>query len=748
MVTARRAVLIAAVVLVAVGGVWGTGVTEDGVLSQGGLEDRSSESYRAMDRIRTEVGRQDADVLVLYTNPRGSVDQAAFRSEVAAALEAARHNEHVEHIDSYYDRGLPGPARAALVSKDKRATYAVVQLKGGDDDERMQSYTALKDTPGGNPLVVDGGGVHTELGGIRPMFDDLNSGIKDGAATIEFITIPALFILLLFVFRSVVAATVPIVVAVLALIGGLVLLRVLNEFTSISVFALNVLMFMALGLAVDYGLFMVSRFREELAQGHEVPRAIARTMQTAGRTVLVSGVTVTLALTGLLVFPQAYVRSMAFGGLVAVVLAMLASLTVLPAFLAVLGRKVDALRVPLPGDRRRAARAAQGSAAQGGWGKVAGQVMKHPFVITVGTVVGLVLLATPLLGVHFGTSDERALPKDAPSRVVAERLTDEFAIDARKSIYVLVSGAPGTGKQTVAKAQAFAEKIKGVPDIDPASVQLAAAKDRTVDGKPTTSVVVTATHHGEWTSEEARRVVGDIRALDRPEGTEVLVGGLAADLKDQLGSLRDHLPLMAGIIIVVTVLFMFLAFGSLLVPLMSVVLNIVSIAAAFGPIIWIFQHGHLSGLLDFTPTDFITAMEPVMMLAFAFGLSMDYSVFLLSRIREEWDRTQDAPHSVVAGVQRTGGIITSAAVLLAVTIGSFVLVGVKDLKFLAVGLFIIILLDATIVRMLLVPAILRLLGRAAWWAPGPMARFYAAYGVKEGGEPQDEPAHPAPVSAR
>ncbi|WFB08803.1 MMPL family transporter [Streptomyces sp. LX-29] len=733
-VRARRAILVAGLVLIAAVGMWGMGVSETGVLSQGGLEDKSSESYRAMERMKSEVGRQDSDVLVLYSQPGTSVDNPEFKQSVTAALEKTRSSPEVEHVESYYDAGLPPSTREALVSDDHEATYAVVRLKGADDDQRMTSYLDLKDAEGGNPLVVPGDEITTQLGGLRPMLDDVNSGITDGLTIIEVVTVPVLFLLLLFVFRSVVAALVPVVVAVIALVFGMAAIRALNEATTISVFSLNVLMFMALGLAVDYGLFMVSRFREELAAGREVGPAVVRTMRTAGRTVLVSGVTVTLALTGLLVFPQAYVRSMAWGGLVGAFFAMVASLTVLPAFLAVIGRKVDALRVPLP--RRR--REPEGAPETGGWGAVARFVMRRPAVVTVLTVGGLLVLAVPVSGVTFGTSDERTLAKDAPSRVVADRLDDEFAFDARKSLYVLVSGVEGGERQARSAAQELAGRIRSVEGVDAPTVGVVGARAEGGTG----SAVVVANHQGEWTSGQARDVVGDIRGLKAPDGAEVLVGGMAADLKDQRSALASHLPLMAAVIIVITMLFMFLAFGSLLVPLMSVVLNIVSIAAAFGPIVLIFQDGHLSGLLDFTSSGFVTGMEPVMMLAFAFGLSMDYSVFLMSRIREEWDTTGDAEQAVVAGVQRTGGIITSAAVLLAVTIGSFALVEVRDMKFIAVGMFIIILLDATVVRLLLVPAVLKLLGPAAWWAPKPLRRFYASYGIKE---TDGEPAEAAPA---
>jgi trehalose monomycolate/heme transporter len=728
-VRTRVALLVAGLIVVIVGGAWGSGVTATGVLSQGGLEDRNSESFLAMERIGVEVGRQDADVIALYTNRGGPVADAAFEREVTAALGRTAADANVERVISPFDRALPAAERAALRSKDGGAAYAVVQLRGADDDQRMQSYLKMKKADGGNPLVVQDAGVQTELGGIRPLADDINSGITDGAKLIEMVTIPTLFILLLFVFGGLVAASIPLIIAVLALVGGLIVLRLLNGVTDVSVFALNVIMFMALGLAVDYGLFMVSRFREEVRAGFDVHEAVARTMQTAGRTVLVSGITVTLALTGVLFFPQAYVRSMGLAGMIATFLAMLTSLTVLPAFLAVVGRKIDSLRIPQPWRRGRSPGETRD---HGGWGRVAEVVTRRPGLLAAGVVAVLLLLAAPALRVNFGISDESSLAKDAGSRVVAERLTEEFAVDARKSVYVLVSGdEAATPAQVRSAGEQLAGQIAAVPGVDPQTVRLSALRERVEAGRPGASAVVTASHRAEWSSDQALEVVRAVRALPTPDGTEVLVGGLAAGLQDQNDGLADKLPLMAVVVLVVTLIFLFFAFGSVLLPPITILVNLVSIVAAFGPIVWIFQSGHLSGLLDFTATGMIPSMETVLVLAFAFGLSMDYSVFLLSRIREEWDATHDVQRSIVAGVQRTGGIITSAGVLLAVTIGSFVLVEVKDLKFIAIGLFVIILLDATLVRMVLMPAILKLLGPAAWWMPGPLRGLYATYGIRE-----------------
>jgi RND superfamily putative drug exporter len=510
------------------------------------------------------------------------------------------------------------------------------------------------------------------------------------------------------VFRSVVAAMMPLLVGGLAILGAFAATRVLTYTTDVSIFAINVITLLGLGMAVDYALFVVTRFREELAAGQSVPDAVQRTMVTAGRSVFVAGLTVSMALASLLLFPQMFLQSMGFGGMAAVLVAMLAALSVLPALLAILGTRVNALRVPLPRWRRTASET-------DGWARIAYAVMRRPVVVMAGTVLVLGLLASPFLRAEFGAADERVLPAGTESRVVSERIDREFPGGGAEHVDVLVSGAQPEA------AAAFATRIRALPSVVDASVTAQRGE----------SSLISVSYAGDSAGPVARGIVRDIRGLAPPAGASVLVGGIGAETVDLLGSLADRLPLMALLVAVSTMLLLFLAFGSLVLPIKAVLMNLVSIGASFGAVVWIFQDGHLSGLLGFTSTGDLEASQLILMLAILFGLSTDYEVFLLSRVREEWDAIGDNRQAVATGLQRTGGLITSAALLLVIVIGGFATGGITFIKMIGVGMIIAIIVDATIVRALLVPATMRLLGRANWWLPRPLAKVYGRFGIKE-----------------
>jgi RND superfamily putative drug exporter len=459
----------------------------------------------------------------------------------------------------------------------------------------------------------------------------------------------------------------------------------------------------------------VSRFREELAAGRDPATAIGRTIVTAGRTVAVSGLTVALALSSLLLFPFAFLKSMAYGGMAAVLVAMVASLTSLPALLVILGHRVNALRVPLP-RRRRDAGATSG---EGVWARVARSVMRRPVVYLLGVTAVLLAIASPFLRASFGGFDERVLPEGTPSRTVSERIAAEFPGGSVAPVLVLVSGA------TAEQAQEYTTRLGAVPDVTGARVV----------ANQGSSWLVAVSYPGEPSSEQARDVVSAVRALPAPAGTETFVGGRPAADLDTLTRLGERLPWMALYAGAVTILLLFAAFGSVVLPLKAVVMNAISIGASFGVVVWIFQDGHLADWLGFTPTGFLEPTNLILMLAILFGLSTDYEVFLLSRVREEWDRTGRNTDAVAAGLQRTGGIITAAALLLIIVVGGFATGGAATIKMLGIGTVVAVAVDATLVRTLLVPATMRLLGRWNWWAPGPLARVYRRYGLRE-----DEPA--------
>jgi RND superfamily putative drug exporter len=572
---------------------------------------------------------------------------------------------------------------------------------------------------------------------------------------------PILFVLLVAIFGNLVAGFLPILIGGIAVLGAFTMVRVITIFTDVSILTINVISILGLGLAIDYGLFIVGRFREELDRGHEVPVALSRTMASAGRTVAVSGFLITLALSSLLMFPQILLRSMGLGGSATVLVSMVTSLTVLPAILAVLGRRIDALR--LPWGRRRtvptltgaiaasgapatdstatgstaAGSTATGSTAadRGRWSQIAGSVMRRPVLYAVGVTAVLLLLATPFLHVRFGGIDERMLPEGTESRVVSERLATEFKDGGLRPIRVLITNASS------AAAADFTRGVEAVPDV----------RDTVVAAQQDTSTLLTVNFDGPADSVEARTIAERIRALDPPRGAQIMVGGTSAAVVDQLDSIGRRLPMMALTVAAITFVLLAVAFGSVVVPLKAIVMNLVSIGAAFGAVTWIFQDGHLAKYLDFTPTGHVEASQPVLMIAILFGLSMDYEVFLISRIRERWDAIGDNTEAVTSGVQRTGGIITAAAVLLCVVVGAFATSGLTFIKMIGVGMIVALLVDATLVRLLLVPATMRLLGRYNWWAPAFLQRLYGRYGFRESDLDDPDPVYPgkaAPAAVR
>jgi trehalose monomycolate/heme transporter len=695
-VRGRWAVLAAGLALVVLGVTWGTGVFS--VLSGGGFNDPDTASNAVRGQIVARLGNQDADVLALYSSPSMTVDDPAFRAAVTGALDQVRGRTEVVQITSYLETPAP-----ALISSDRHATYVVIQLRPGGDTQKQADYRALRD-----PLRA-GDGVTTQLGGVRPFLDDASRRSAADIQRAEELSMPVLLVLLVIIFGSLVAAAWPLLIGGVAILGAFVVTRLLASVTDISVFAVNIITLIGLGLSIDYSLFIVSRFREELRAGHEVPVAVVRTMSTAGRTVAISGLTVTLALASLLLFPQVFLRSMGYGGMAAVLVAMLGALTVLPAGLAVLGHRINALRLPLP-------RPKSGGTA---WARLAHSVMRRPWLYLVGVLMILIVLAAPVTRITFGGADTRVLPTGATSRIVDARLAAEFPATSTYPVEVFVTGVDRAG------TAALVQRIQALPHVTRVTVGAAQGD----------AVLLDVAYTGEPTGPDAKALVGDLRALRPAPGTTIGVTGYTADLVDQLTRLGAKLPWMAGSVILVTFVLLFLAFGSVILPLKAIVMNIVSLGAAFGAVVYVFQDGHFASWLGFTPTGFIEPTNPIMMIAVLFGLATDYEVFLLSRIREEWDRGADNTTAVAKGLQYTGQIITSAALLLIVVVIGFAAGDIAFLKLIGIGMVVAIAVDATLVRALLVPASMRLLGRWNWWAPGPLRRLYRRYGIRETAEP-------------
>ena len=709
---ARRARLVLAtgvLVVIAAAG-FGFGVFDK--LQDGGFDDPASESAKATDLEQSAFGNREADLVAIYSSDDMTVSDPAFEravDDVVAGIPA----DAVTHVVTWYDTGAP-----SLVSADRHSTQVVVSLAGDTQDELSTSADEVRPKLESDQLT-------THIAGQYAVFDDVSTTVGEDIARAETISMPLVLILSLIIFGSIVAALMPVGIGAIAVFGSFAIIRVLTSFTDVSVFAINIITLLGMGLAIDYALFIVSRFREELAAcpgtgRDDVADAVSATVATAGRTVLFSGLTVAAALASLLIFPQGFLRSMSLGGIAAVLVAMTAALTMLPATLAVLGRRIEGGRMPW---RRR--RSASAAGEHGAWARLARSVMRRPVAYAVTVVVVLLALGIPFLGAKWGSVDERVLPSDAPSRVASDVQAAEFG-GVQSTASIVTTG------QTPAETQAYVGELGQVGGVDNVRVM----DQGTHDGEPVALIQVTWA--GDSQTEASQAIVKDLRAIDPGNGAEALVGGQTASTVDLIDSVGSLLPWMGLLVVAVMLVLLFLAFGSLVLPIKAVVMNAISIVASFGIVTWIFADGHLDGPLGFTSTGYLDATQPILMLAILFGLSMDYEVFLLSRIREQWDATGDNTEAVATGVQRTGGIITSAALLLAVVIGAFATSGIVFIKMIGVGMLVAILVDATIVRGLLVPATMKLLGRANWWAPGPMRRWWERHGIRETGSPEEQ----------
>lgn len=717
-VTRRRgAVLVGAVVLVLAGAVWGTGVFGT-VTGEAGFDDPASESVRATEVVEEAVGRTAVDVIALYDSAELTVDDGAYEAAVAEVTGELEASGAVVSVRSYYSTGAE-----AFVSADRSGSYLAIQLDGADAAARADAYDVVE------PLL-DAPELSLRLGGQVPMGQEINGQIQGDIARAELTAMPILLLLMLLVFRSVVAALLPLAVGALCIMGSFAALRVMTMGTDVSVFAINLVTMLGLGLAIDYALFIVSRFREELPLAATPAEAVVRTMRTAGRTVAFSGLTLGVSLLSLLFFPQTFLRSMGLGGAATVLFALVGALVVLPALLAVLGRRVDAWPVPLPrrmrdGDGRR-------------WYAVAHAVMRRPVVVTAGIVGVLVALGLPFLRVDWGMADARVLPEGTEARVVAETLEADYPVNPANAITAAVTLADPVGSPAGERALAdFTAALADVPGVDAVGTSGAAGQ----------TAALTVQYALEPQSAEGLDLLAGLRAVPPPDGAEALFAGGPAGLADLLDSVGERLPWMLAFVGVVSLVLLFLAFGSVVLPVKSILLNLLSLSASFGAIVLIFQDGHLSGPLGFTPTGLVDATMPVLMIAIAFGLAMDYEVFLVSRIREQYDRTGDHVESIAVGVRKTAKIITAAALLLVVVVGAFATSGVTFIKMVGVGLVVAIVVDATIVRALLVPATMRLLGDRCWWAPGPLRRWWDRHGLREEDGIEAAAARPAVAPA-
>jgi putative drug exporter of the RND superfamily len=719
----RRLVLVAGTVAFAASGALGGGVASE--LSHGGFDDPGSESYRADAALLETFGTATPNLVVLVGADSGDVDDPGATMAGRGVIDRLGADPTIAEVVGYW--GLP-PGNP-LRSDDGASALVLARIAGSDDDVNARIGEL------GPELRASPGPVEVQVGGFAEVFHEVGETIEADLVRAELIALPITVVLLLVVFRSAVAAALPLLVGGLSIVSTFVALRVVNGFTEVSIFSLNLTTALGLGLAIDYSLFVVSRYREELGRGHEPHEAVARTVQTAGRTVAFSALTVGVSLSALLIFPIAFLRSFAYAGMAVAILAGLWSVVLLPAVLALLGYRIDALALRR---RRPAADRAERAETDGAWYRVATAVMRRPVPVATGVIAVLVVLGLPFLRIELGLPDDRVLPPSSDVRQVMDAIREDFSGGDAGALSVVAVGTGDPGARA-GEIDAYAASLSGLPGVSrvdavtgiyaggaqvvPAD-DLLAGRFGAADGT-FLSVVPTV----EPLSAEGEALVAAVRAAPAP--FDVAVTGPGAMLVDAKSALLGLLPWALLIIGGVTFVLLFVMFGSVVIPAKAIVLNVLSLSATFGAMVWIFQDGNLAGFFDITPTGSIAATMPILMFCVAFGLSMDYEVFLLSRIKEEHDRTGDNEASVALGLERTGRIVTAAAVLIAVVFLAFSTSSVSFIKLFGLGLALAVLLDAFVIRGTLVPAFMRLAGGVNWWAPAPLRRLHDRIGVSE-----------------
>ncbi|MGW0751175.1 MMPL family transporter [Streptomyces sp. NPDC002587] len=726
-VTARpRLSLLLALVVTALAVFAGGGVADR--MGSGGWEDPDAQSTYATAALEREFPASQPNLLLLVDAGAGAagVDDPAVAAEAERLTVQLAAERGVAGVGSYWRTGLP-----ALRSQDGKQALIAARVLG---DQKTTTEVLERIAP---RYRGEHGPVRVSLGGPAAVQREVTTTIQEDLLRAELIALPVTLVLLVLVFGSAVAALLPLGVGIVAILGTNAVLRGLTEVTEVSVFAQNLTTALGLGLAIDYALFIVRRFREELAGGRDPVAAVGATLRTAGRTVLFSALTVAVSLSAMAFFPMYFLRSFAYAGVAVVLLAAAAALILLPAALVLLGERVNSLDLRRLWRRGRTAGATAGATAEQGrgWGRAAALVMRRAPVFAVATTAGLLLLGLPFLGVKFGTVDDRQLPKTAESHVVQQQIRDAFPGSPGGGLTVLAEGAAGK-----AELAAYRDRLAVLPGVIRVDGPVSG-------GAGARYAYFSVTAEGETAGPQAQDLVGDVRQVDA--GFRTSVSGQAARLVDAQKAIADALPAALALVALATLLLVFLLTGSLLIPVQAVLLNALSLTAMFGAVVWVFQEGHLSGLLAFTSTGDIETTLPVLMFCIAFGLSMDYGVFLISRIKEEYDRTGDHEGAVRTGLARTGGLITAAAVILAVVMVAIGTSRVTNTKMLGLGIALAVLMDAMVVRSLLVPAVMKLTGKATWWAPGPLRRLHERFGLSEGesSPSADVPAEREPVPA-
>ena len=737
-----RAVLLVALLLALVAGGASGGLNSRVTL--GGYQKNGSEAAEAAEVLQGPFKQGDPNVVLLVTDPRGVEDTAAATAGTALTQRLAAEPDLV-NVSSYWTLGKPAGLRNSTGDK-----ALVIGRINGDFDQVVDRIKELAPNYSGTR-----DGVTVAVGGEAMTWEENLSTTTKDVTRAESLVFPLIMVGLVLVFGSLFAALVPLAVAVVALLLALLLMFVLTLFSEQSNFVTNVATFLGLGLGIDYSLLMVSRYREELARGLAMPDAIRAMLRATGRTVIFSAVTVAVAVGTLLVFPFTVFRSMGYAGIATALLAALAALFVVPALLVWMGPRIDKWRLI----KRR--EQSVGAVEDGRWHRIAMFVMRRPVPVALAAVAVLLVLGIPALGLKLRLPDEQILPQSAEAAQVAQVVRGEFTDRDQDPVQVVAQGV-GDPAGRAADITSYAQRLSSLPNVtrvdaltgsyaggqQVAPASPASARFGTADATYL-SVVPGVDPH----SSEGEQVVKDVRAADRP--FDVILGGTPAVSEETFSAIYSALPVFIVVLAVAMFILLFLLTGSLLLPLVAMVLSLLSLTATFGAMVFVFQDGHLKWLVgDFVVTGAVTWTAPILIFALAFGLSMDYQVFLLSRIKEEWLRRGDNTAAVAMGLERIGRVVTAAAALLSLVFIVWITSGISYMKAIGLGVALAVLMDATLIRGALLPAFMRLAGRANWWLPAPLARVHEKVGLHEAiEEPVSAPAGPPaapgePVGAR
>ncbi len=742
---APRRILVAAALLTVALGIFGVPVAKD--LSPSGFQDPGSESSLATNILTSKFGQGDVQMIIAISSPAG-IDSPEVRAAGTDIVDALTERPHVADVSSAWTS--PPAVAADLVSRDRTAGLIVAGINGTEAQQQAYADEISEE------VSREGNGVTVRTGGTAMVNVQITQQSQRDLLVMESLAIPLSFLVLVWVFGGLLAAALPVTIGMMAIIGALAVLRLVTFATDVSIFALNLATAMGLALAIDYTLLIISRYRDELARSAERGEpvtsavrtaALQRTMTTAGRTVIFSATTVALSMAAMVLFPMHFLKSFAYAGVATVGFAAAAAVIVAPAALTLLGSRVDSFDVrrlvrrilgkpkpaPVPVERRF-------------WYRCAKAVMRRALPLGVAVVVLLLALGAPFLGVRWGFPDDRVLPQSASAHQVGDMLREDFADNSNTAVTIVIPDSRGLAPADLSD---YAAELSRVPDVPAVSAQTGTFVDGVRAGPPSApageshgSAFLTVTSTAPLFSDASETQLDRLHAVTGPGGRSVQMTGTAQTNRDSVKAITSQLPLVLGVIAVIMFALLFLLTGSVVMPVKALVLNVLSLTAAFGALVWIFQEGHLSGL-GTTPTGTLVANMPVLLFCIAFGLSMDYEVFLVARIRECWLQFREsgatnAKHgrstneeSVALGIAYTGRIITAAALIMSISFAALIASNVSFMRMFGLGLTLAVLVDATLVRMVLVPAFMRLMGESNWWAPHWLRRVHDRLGFSE-----------------